>query len=236
MIRTRSISKVIVVQNEALNDFTGVMLHSFFSEDAISFSVQLPHGEDYDLLILDIDFLGYQNVLDYILVNCINSKIILMSENVMLAVDSVYLSIFDFWLKPLKKHHFDRALRKIEQLNCEPVSERIGKIAIAYHGGIDWVEWKSVVRVQADRTYCTMHFVNGKSQTISLTLKDMEERIYAVAPRKFFFRSHKSHLINLLYLDKYVKTQGGYLILKDQSTIPLSSTRRNELLTLMTHI
>jgi two-component system LytT family response regulator len=46
-----------------------------------------------------------------------------------------------------------------------------------------------------------------------------------------FCRSLNSSLVNMNEVREYVKSDGGYLVLKNGQTIPVSKTKRDKLLT-----
>lgn len=82
-----------------------------------------------------------------------------------------------------------------------------------------------IVRCESKRNYTNLHLNDGKSILISKTLKEFDELLEYY----HFWRVHKSHLINLNYLDKYVKSDGGHVLLKDGTKIPVSTRRREKL-------
>ena len=51
-----------------------------------------------------------------------------------------------------------------------------------------------------------------------------------------FFRVHNSFLVNLQYAIRYVKGEGGYLVLNNDMTVPVSRSKKEELLKLITHL
>lgn len=86
-----------------------------------------------------------------------------------------------------------------------------------------------VVRCKSARNYTELHFKDGKKIIVSKTLKEFDELLNPY----HFWRIHKSHLINLNYLDKYVKSEGGDVLLKDGTKIPVSTRKREKLLRLL---
>jgi two-component system, LytTR family, response regulator len=82
-----------------------------------------------------------------------------------------------------------------------------------------------IVRCESNRNY-TMVYLNVKKKIIvSKTLMELETLLV-----KFnFFRIHKSHLINLNFLDKYVKSEGGYVVLHDGTKLPVAIRKKEAL-------
>jgi two-component system LytT family response regulator len=48
-----------------------------------------------------------------------------------------------------------------------------------------------------------------------------------------YFRAHKSHLVNLNHVDRYIRGQGGYLVLKDGTQIPVARTQKSDLMQML---
>jgi two-component system LytT family response regulator len=80
--------------------------------------------------------------------------------------------------------------------------------------------------------YTDIKLCNGQHMLISRTLKDIEELLDMLP----FFRVHNSYLVNLRYAVRYIKGEGGSLVLKDDITIPVSRGKKEELLKLITHL
>jgi two-component system, LytTR family, response regulator len=47
---------------------------------------------------------------------------------------------------------------------------------------------------------------------------------------KFFVRVHNSFMVNLNEVTKYVRGEGGYLVMSNNSTISVSKSRKDSLL------
>ena len=103
------------------------------------------------------------------------------------------------------------------------------KIALNTVDSMILVRLSDVVRMESDRNYTNVYLEGGKSVTVPRTLKEFEQQL---TPYRFL-RIHKSHLINLVFLSKYVKKEGGYVELTDHTRLPLSNRRKEEFLRLL---
>ena len=54
------------------------------------------------------------------------------------------------------------------------------------------------------------------------TLKEFDKLL----SESHFLRVHQSHLVNLKQLEAFIKTEGGYILMKDGSRIPVSTRKR----------
>jgi two-component system LytT family response regulator len=101
------------------------------------------------------------------------------------------------------------------------------RIAIPTSEGFELVPADQVVRCEADDNYTYLFLKNTKRITASRTLKEMEEQL-----RDFpaFVRVHHSYIVNLNEVVKYVRGEGGYLLMTDGSTVNVSRSRKEGLL------
>ena len=85
------------------------------------------------------------------------------------------------------------------------------------------VELHEIIRCEADRNYTSFFLVGGKKILVSKTLKEYE----TLLTQHNFLRIQQSHLINLDYVDRYDKGNGGSVVMKDKSEVPLSPAKRD---------
>jgi two-component system LytT family response regulator len=90
---------------------------------------------------------------------------------------------------------------------------------------IEFVPIAQILRVEGFKNYSTFHIRNRRPVTVSKNLIGFER----VLPETLFFRSHKSHIVNLLYVMRYQRQGGGALLLEDNSEVPVSPGRREAL-------
>ncbi|GAC1708132.1 MAG: hypothetical protein NVS9B7_23250 [Flavisolibacter sp.] len=125
----------------------------------------------------------------------------------------------------IAKHPLPQQLEILLQKLNHP---RVGvyKIAIATMEGLQMVQVENIIRCEADRNYTNLFLKNKVKITASRNLKDLEEMLEDYA----FIRVHHSHLINLNEVEKYIKGEGGYLLMSDKSTVDVSRSRKEILL------
>jgi two-component system, LytTR family, response regulator len=80
------------------------------------------------------------------------------------------------------------------------------------------------VHCESEKNYTTFHFINAPSLVVSTTLKEYETLLAPLG----FFRSHQSHLINMFYFDHFIKTDGGIIVMKNKTRIPLATRKKEE--------
>jgi two-component system LytT family response regulator len=155
------------------------------------------------------------------------------------ALEAFRFHAIDYLLKPLntaevieatercmqrvKNGHDNTILNKLlEQLN-QPVVQKT-KLGIHTLEGIEFIEVPDIVYGEAKGNYTELWMKNGVKITTSKKLKDIEESL----PRQMFFRIHHSYIVNLQYVKKYHKGRGGYLVLHDGQSLPVSSAKKDD--------
>jgi len=112
----------------------------------------------------------------------------------------------------------DLLVENIRQMN----PSLIHRIAIPTVEGLIMLPIKDIIYCEANSSYTIIHLVKKEKIVSAKTLKEYEELLEA----HNFYRVHNSHLINLNFVEKYVKGDGGYVIMTDQSTIGVSRGRK----------
>lgn len=102
----------------------------------------------------------------------------------------------------------------------------IRKVSIPTIEGIILLPLSDIIYVEAMRSYAQFHLSNGKKIIASRPIGDFED----VLPDPTFFRIHKSHTVNLNYVERYIRGEGGSVVLQDGSEIGVSRTAKTELL------
>lgn len=126
-----------------------------------------------------------------------------------------------------KKSDF-KLIRKLLDKNSN-VDKLSNRLAIHSNEGIEFIDIDRIIRLEADRSYCSIYMEEGQKLTVSKPLRILDEEL---TPYKFF-RSHESHLINLKKLKKYVNEDGGFLLMTDDSVVPLARRRKAEILKIL---
>jgi two-component system LytT family response regulator len=99
------------------------------------------------------------------------------------------------------------------------------KIVINTTESITMLNVSDIIRCESYRNYTYIYMANKKKIIVSKTLMEFEDILH----KYHFLRIHKSHLINISYIEKYVKSEGGYIMLTEGSKLPVS-VRKKEFL------
>ena len=200
-----------------------------------------------DLLFLDIEMpmLNGFDVLEE-LGRVVPFNVIFTTAYDNFGIRAIKFSALDYLLKPVQNKELKEAVAKHleskaenhrpEQYNLllENVeAEKRGKpskIALATKESIEFVDPGEIIACTSDSNYTMVYLADGRKHLISRTLKDFEEMLL---PHNFY-RPHNSHLVNLDKIRKFIRGDGGYLVLKNDMKVPVSKSRREGLLSKLT--
>lgn len=190
-----------------------------------------------DLIILDLDFEGLSpfEMLDTI--KNPTFKIIFTTVEEKYALKAFKYGAIDYIIKPfapqdilnsidrVKRTQFNEAIyNRLDYLIRQNHIGQNYKITIPTSDGLNVLAISDILRVEADRSYCFIYLTDGDRILVSKPLKDIE----SLLPSSIFFRVHAAYLINIDYVKKYSKEDGGNIILNDGSRIPIARRRKKE--------
>lgn len=164
------------------------------------------------------------------------------------AINAIRMGAFDYLVKPVDAAELKTVVARFaEKKQNSSTSERLQllltqlsgnnntapqKIAVATQEGLEIVTVENVVYMEAVGNYTQLHFLAGKPLTASKTLKEFEEMLQYAG----FFRIHNASLVNMLYIKKYVKGDGGQVILSNGLMLDVARRRKEELVELLMKI
>lgn len=115
----------------------------------------------------------------------------------------------------------------LDNLHRTVERQQIDRIAIHHAKGIKIIHTRDIVRIEASGNCAMLHFTNGEHYLDTRTLKIYDDMLI----NNGFFRTHKSHLINLDYLQEYLHSEGHYVVLSSGDNVPVSRARVSHFLT-----
>ncbi|HEY8661530.1 MAG TPA: LytTR family DNA-binding domain-containing protein [Hanamia sp.] len=83
-----------------------------------------------------------------------------------------------------------------------------------------------VIYLEASVNYTRFHLNNNEKYTVSKTLKEFEEML----PEDIFFRIHNSYIINKNYVEKYIRGEGGQVVLSNNIVLDVAKRKKTEFL------
>jgi two-component system, LytTR family, response regulator len=198
-----------------------------------------------DLVFLDIE-MPWMNGFELLQqLNQINFEVIFITAYDQFALRAFKFSAVDYLLKPIKKEDLIAAVNKVEQRKAKQLSTShieamlnnisflnrdFPSIAVPISEGIEFVPVDEILYCSSDNNYTYIHKVSGSPLLLSKTLKDVE----GMLEHRHFIRIHQSYLVNPRHLRKYVRGQGGYVVMSDGKELPVARARKDDLLDSLT--
>ena len=198
--------------------------------------------ESPDMLFLDI-MLGDGTGFDLLeIIPDLKSKVIFVTASDENAIKAFKFAAIDYLLKPYADNELQKAIEKAK-LQIAPNQERISilkeslktpsakptKISLHTLEKISVVSISDIVRCVSDNNNTQFFLKDEKKIFVTKTLKYFADMLKECG----FMRTHQSHLVNLNYVKEFIKSDGGYLILTDNSNVPVSVRKRSEVLEIL---
>ena len=194
-----------------------------------------------DLVFLDIEmpFMNGFEMLEEI--KPISFSVIFTTSYDRYAIRAIQFSALDYLLKPIDTKGLLAAVQRVEQRRMSPSEEqfqmlmdqlshkerRFLKIAIPTSEGFELIPADQVMHCKADDNFTIVHLKNKSTKIACRSLKEMEEQLQDFTN---FIRVHHSYLVNMNEVTKYIRGEGGYLVMTDGSTINVSRARKDALM------
>jgi len=214
---------------EANSVKTGIEAIRVHKPDLVLLDIDMPDGTGFDLLRQ---------------IETIPFKIIFITAYEEYAVKAFEFSAIDYLLKPLDPLKVNEAINKAHQAveqenislklnalfaNLEDAASGNKKLILKTAENIYVINTHDIVRCESDGGYTQFFLLDGKKVLVSRNLKDYEDMLNGFG----FFRIHQSHLINLKYIDHYSKLDGGAIIMKDNTALPVARRKKEDFMKLL---
>lgn len=156
------------------------------------------------------------------------------------AITAFKFSALDYLLKPVDREELQKAVQKVSNKITPPVSQQleillqkinqpaitVQRIALPTMQGLEFVPVESIISCTSNNNYTEFNLTDKKRLLVSRTLKEVEDML----ADQSFLRVHNSHIVNLNAITRYVKGEGGYLIMTGASSIDVSRSRKELLM------
>lgn len=156
------------------------------------------------------------------------------------AVKAIRYSALDYLVKPVEVEELKAAVLKakekrsrsypnpqIELLLEQLVTKKqtYSRIAIPTTEGLQFLKIEDIIYLEASVNY-THIYCGEKKYIVSRTMKEYEELL----PSSIFLRIHNSCIINKNYVEKYIRGEGGQVMLSNGVTLDVAKRKKSEFL------
>jgi two-component system, LytTR family, response regulator len=196
-----------------------------FKPDVVFLDIQLQRESGFDILqrLDKIDF-----------------DIIFTTAFSEFAVRAFKFSAIDYLLKPVDIEDLRKAVEKARKRILGNISERMTQLAQTMKGntfkhsrlavpssdGLVFVSVDAILYCEASGNYTNIHMGDGRKFVVSRTLKEYEEMLEDLD----FFRIHNSYLINLNLIKKYIRGEGGQVVMTNDQALDVSKAKKKSFL------
>ena len=216
----------VQVMEQCSDAETGLKAIDHFRPHLIFLDIEMPNGNGFEMLeqFCKIDF-----------------AVIFTTSYDQYAIKAFRFSALDYLLKPIEPKELIGAVHKVQSQKAIPAPEQFQillnkvsnkaevfpKIALPTSNGYELIPVEEILFCEARDNYTSLTLNNQKKVIACRMLKEVEEQLNDFP---FFVRVHHSYIVNIKEVSKYVRGEGGYLIMSDESAVNVSRSRKEELL------
>jgi two-component system, LytTR family, response regulator len=195
------------------------------------FTIELEKHQIQLLILFNFNESITLEIHQFALVNKI--QVVIISDDYTYALNHSKFKIDGYIVQPYLKNIIFNSIFKFTQNSIikQPDAQlhandsSIKYIAVPNHEQIDLIDIELITHLESNNNYTTIYTNDKKSLLTSKNIKDFENRL----PKHLFFRVHNSHIVNLKCIKSYLRAKSGSLILTDGSIIPISASKKKEL-------
>jgi len=214
----------IVITGECENGEEGIKMLGEQEPDIVFLDVEMPRLNGFNML---------QQLASY------NFEVIFITAYDHYAIKAIKFSALDYLVKPVAIEDMKAAVEKADQKrrkaagnerlemllqNLMQEKNELQRIAIPSIDCLHFIETGNIIYLEAHSNYTCFYLTNNEKITVSKTLKDFEELL----PASMFIRIHHSYIINKNLVVKYIKGEGGQVVMKNGVTLDVARRKKDE--------
>ena len=207
--------------------------------------IEAIHKHKPDIVFLDIQMQRETGFDLLAKIKPIDFEVIFITAHSEYAIKAFKFSAIDYLLKPIDIEELKKAVDKVEKKlnvnisgrleqllqNLKPAVGQNYNLAIPTSDGLIFVKIANIIYCEASSNYTEIFTRDGKKHIVSRTLKEYEELLVD----HHFFRIHNSYVVNLNCIKKYVRGDGGHVIMSNDVSLDVSKRRKEAFLNRLGH-
>lgn len=211
--------KDVKILGEADDVASGIILIKKKKPEVVFLDIQMPDGSGFNLLESFGDTYFH---------------VVFITAYDQYAIKAIKFSALDYILKPIDPQQLIDAVEKVKKItpaktqsperiiNLLKNKKNITKIALPTLNGYRFVNIKDIIRCESDNNYTNFYLQTTEQLIVTRTLKEYE----LMLKEDSFVRVHQSHLVNLDFVEQYIKGDGGTVIMSDGSEVEISRRKK----------
>jgi len=207
------------------NASDGLIAIRQYSPDIVFLDVEMPKMNGFEMLEQ---------------LTAINFHLIFTTSYDQYALKAIRFSAIDYLLKPIDRQELKKAVEKVKDRLQIPIPQQleillqkikqpsspVNKIALPTMEGLQMIPIENIISCESDDNYTKLVLKSKSKIVVTRSLKDMEEML----EQHSFIRVHRFYLVNLNEIEKYIKGDGGYLVMSDGTSIDVARNKKETLL------
>ena len=223
--KLRDYCPAVSIVGEAANGKEGIEMINLYHPQLVFLDIEMPEMDGFEMLInLPVK----------------NFHLVFTTAYDHYAIKAIKYAAFDYLLKPIDIDELKTTIERLSNLPAPELTNKkleileqnlltkpfLNKIAIPTQEGLLFFDIAHIVHLEAQSNYTMIYFDDQTKLMASRTLKEFEE----ILPADIFFRPHNSHIINLNFIKRYLRGDGGQVELKNGTYILVSRRKKEEFL------
>jgi two-component system LytT family response regulator len=216
----------VVAQSQNPEEAIG-LIHQY-KPDVIFLDIEMPRMSGFKMLeqFTEVDF-----------------EVIFITAYNHYAINAIRISAFDYLVKPVAIEDLQQTVDRLGNFSLKKTRERANllknnlanpksqedHIAIPTNDGLEFIQIKQIIRIESSSNYSKLILQTGQQMVVTRQLKDFEELLQDYR----FYRVHHSHLINLNYIARYIRGDGGQITMRNGDIIDVSRRKKEVFLKLI---
>lgn len=202
--------------------------------------IQVVNKHSFDLLFLDVQMAPLTGFDVLKSITRRDFEVVFTTSFDSYALEAIKFSALDYLLKPYstddlkgaieRYHHKAQQILQAEKIdnllhNINPENKR-KRIGLSDKNGIAFYEIDDIVYAKSENVYTTFYFINHEPVVTSKPIKEYERELSGYS----FFRIHNSYLINMGRVKKYIRGDGGQVVMNDNTTLDVARQKKDSFL------
>jgi len=197
-------------------------------------ALQFLNLNNVELIFLDISMSSMSGFEFLEKLNKPEQRVIFTTAHERFAIQAIKHHAVDYLLKPIVKEDLCSAVESainFKQIITESSRTILpsGRISVPIKTGTAFLKVSEIEWITSEGSYSTLHMINKEKHVISRNIGDLESRL----PASVFYRIHKSHIVNIHYVVKYLRSDGFYVELQNGQTLEVARRKKDEFLEVM---
>lgn len=203
-------------------------------------ALSIINTEKIDILFLDVKMPQMDGFEFLQLISDRDFELIFITAYGDYAIKAIRESAFDYLLKPVKKSDFQACVERVaEKINDKHIKRASNdedflnnKLCLTHQQGVNWIKLQDIIYFEANNTYTIICLAQGNKLIMAKAISRFEQKLNS----KWFFRIHKSYLINLFHFREYSTKENGIAIMSNGDKLNISRYKLAELLNVIKDI